>query len=140
MKTVIQDHILSVANAMFKNREDWELVPDELKKKWFFIANRYFSKIYPEKAHFLNDKNIDEITAMNIWYGFMKKQPYPKLFWSKSEIDKKSSKKILLNEKDLLNLQSKLQISNSEMEILVKYHSDEVKEELKYLKSQKENE
>ena len=31
MKTVIQDHILSVANAMFKNREDWELVPDELK-------------------------------------------------------------------------------------------------------------
>ena len=30
---------------------------DNLKEKWFFIINRYLSKIYPEKSFLLNDKS-----------------------------------------------------------------------------------
>jgi hypothetical protein len=132
---IIDDNPLAVSNCMFRYRNQWQFVTDELKDKYFFLFNRYFSKIYPEKAQLLNDKSIDKITAMNIWYAFMKDKPYPPFFWSKSE---KKIEKNLFIEKDLVSLQQRLQITDSEMKILIDFHQDEVKEEIKYIKSQTE--
>jgi hypothetical protein len=44
----------------------------------------------------------------------------------------------LFIEKDLVSLQQRLQITDSEMKILIDFHQDEVKEEIKYIKSQTE--
>ena len=149
--------LTSVTNAMFVYRKQWITITDEAKEQFFFIINRYLSKIYPEQAQLLNDKSIDKITALDIWYAFMMDKPYPDELWSKAEDvllkkedipyqkadypdtdynEEKKSKKILISHKDLLNLQSNLQITTSEMEILVKYHQKEVKDEIKYLKQQ----
>ena len=149
--------LTSVTNAMFVYRKQWITIPDEAKEQFFFIINRYLSKIYPEQAQLLNDKSIDKIMALDIWYAFMMDKPYPDELWSKAEDilpkkdiayheadypdtnyseTEKKSKKILISHKDLLNLQSNLQITTSEMEILVKYHDKEVKDEIKYLKQQ----
>lgn len=144
--------LTAVTNAMFAHRTLWKTIPEEAKEQYFFIVNRYLSKIYPEQAQLLNGKSIDKIAAMDIWYAFMLDKPYPREMWSKpeevlpqyalddeelnqSETEKKS-KKILFSQKDLLSLQQNIQISMSEMEILIKYHEKEVKEELKYLKQQ----
>ena len=75
---------------------------------------------------------MDEVLGMNLIYAFLSTKPYPKWFWSKSE---KKAEKILFSAKELLSLQSKLDITYSELEILIDYHPDEVKEELKYIKS-----
>ena len=128
-----QKTILEVANAIFKNPNDWKNIEDSDKKTYFFIFNRYMSKKYPEEAQFLNDKLQDEIAAMNLIYAFLSKKPYPKWFWSKSE--KKEEKKSLFSQKELVSLQSKFELCDAELEILTMYHSDEIKEELKYLKS-----
>ena len=82
--------ITDVANAIFKFKNDWiynsngDKITDDDKETFFFIFNRYFSKTYPDKAQLLNYKNIDKVMAMDIWFHFMKSQPYPNNFWSKT--------------------------------------------------------
>ena len=138
MIMTIDDNILAVSNCIFKNPEHWVYVTDDMKKKYFFIFNRYMSKKYPEQAQFLNDKLIDEVLGMNLIHAFLSKKTYPRWFWSKSE--KKAEKKILFNEKDLVSLQSRLDIKQDELEILVTYYPNEIKDELKYIKALTEQE
>ena len=75
--------LIDVANAMFRSKKDWVNIKDEDKEKFFFIFNRYFSKMYPEKSQLLNLKNINKVSSMDIWFHFMKDKPYPGWFWSK---------------------------------------------------------
>jgi len=128
----IEDNILAVSNCIFRTPAHWIYVTDEMKKKYFFIFNRYMSKKYPEQAQLLNDKLLDEIAGMNLIYAFLSKKPYPKWFWSKSE---KKAEKALFSAKDLVSLQQKFELKDAELDLLITYHLDEIKEELKYMKS-----
>jgi hypothetical protein len=119
-----------VGNAMFYKKSDWVNVPDEEKESCFFIFNRYFAKKFPEKAQLLNLKSIDKITAMNLWYQFMLKQPYPNWFWSKSEKGEKSE----IIDKDYKLLLQKLKIKDIDLDYLIEHHIDFIKEELVYIK------
>lgn len=127
--------IIDVANAIFKFKNDWiytndkKKVSDEDKEKFFFIFNRYFSKKYPEKAQLLNLKTIDKATAMDLWFHFMKKQPYPDWFWSKSPKKEKD-----MPEKEYKQLLRHLQIKESDLDYLIDKYPDFIKEEQTYLK------
>lgn len=129
---IIEDNILAVSNCIFKNPKDWIYVSDEMKKKYFFIFNRYMSKKYPELSQLLNDKLQDEIAGMNLIHAFLSRKPYPKWFWSKAE---KKAEKSLFSDKELVSLQQKFEFTDAELEILIMYHSAEIKEELKYIKA-----
>lgn len=121
--------LIDVVNAIFKKRENWNDITDEDKQKNFFIINRYFSKIYPDKSQLLNSKNIDKIMAMDTWYYFMANEPYPKEFWSKSE--KVTSE---LSDKEFKMLIKHLGIKKEDIEYLLVNYPDFLKEELEYLK------
>lgn len=121
--------LIDVVNALFKNRNNWVNITDEEKQKNFFIINRYFSKIYPDKAQLLNSKNIDKVMAMDTWFYFMVNEPYPKDFWSKSE--KVVS---ILSDKEFKNLSKHLQLRKEDIEYLIEKYPDLIKEELEYLK------
>lgn len=122
--------IIDVANAIFTNKNNWKDISDEDKERFFFIFNRYFSKKYPEKSQLLNLKNIDKVSAFNLWYYFMLDKPYPKWFWSKTEKSENSE----ISEKDYKLLLSSLRVKDSDLDFLVKNHFDFIKEELKYYK------
>lgn len=128
---IIDNNILAVSKCMFQERRNWKFVTDEQKELFFFIFNRYFSKKYPNLSQLLNDKAIDKVAGMDLWFHFMEGKPYPKWFWSKSEKSKDNSG---LSDKERINLLNHLQIKSDELDFLMKYHSDEIKEELKYLK------
>lgn len=128
---VIDNNILAISKCMFQNRKDWIHVTDEQKKQFFFIFNRYFSKKYPKESQMLNLKEMDGVVGMDIWFHFMEGKPYPNWFWSKSEKAKQDS---LLNEKEINLLMSRFNLKFEELDLLILYHLDEVKEELKYLK------
>lgn len=121
--------LIDVANAMFKNKKDWDNITDEDKEKFFFIFNRYFSKMYPEKSQLLNLKNINKVSSMDLWYYFMLNKPYPKWFWSKSPKEKP-----IIPDKDFKLLMRKFNLKDLDVEYLIDNHFDFIKEELKYFK------
>ena len=59
--------LIDVANALFRNKKDWKNITIEDKEKFFFIFNRYFSKKYPTNAQFLNNKNVDKSSSLDLW-------------------------------------------------------------------------
>lgn len=126
----INDNLLDVFNAMFKDRGNWKYVDDELKEKYFFIVNRNLSKKYPEKAQLFNTKNIDKVSSMNLWYSFMYNKPYPKWFWGKTS--KENNPKI--SDKDYQLLLYNLKIKKMDLDYLINKNINFVLEELKYYK------
>lgn len=133
--------ILKVSKAMFSNREDWEGISDLEKSECFFIFNRYFSKKYPKYSQLLNKKNIDKISAMNIWFTFMSGKPYPNWFWDRGKKSKSDLKnkiyKNTISDIDKLELSKNLEISLKEVNQLIKWYPELVIEEINYYKSNK---
>lgn len=127
-----------VANAMFRNRSNWNNISDDEKSEFFFIFNRYFSKKYPEKAQLLNIKGIDKVACMNLWFHFMYDKPYPDWFWSKNtkESDKDKEK---ISDKDIKLLMIKMNITEFDLLYLLDHYTEFVLEELKYYKSLEKN-
>jgi hypothetical protein len=128
---IIDNNLLAISKCMFQERNRWEFVTDEQKNDHFFIINRYFSKQYPYLAQLLNDKTTDKVAGMDLWFYFMEGKPYPKWFWSKSEKSKDDS---IFSEKEINSLLNKFDIKQEELNLLIKYHLDDLKEELKYIK------
>lgn len=127
----IEDHLLAISKCMFQDRKSWIFVSDQQKERWFFIINRNMSKKYPYLAQLLNDKSIDKVSGMNLWFHFMEGKPYPKWFWSKSEKSKDNSQ---FSDKEIESLLNRFNIKPEELDLLIHYHIDDVKEELKYIK------
>jgi hypothetical protein len=128
---IIDNNLLAISKCMFQERNRWKFVTDEQKNDNFFIINRYFSKQYPYLAQLLNDKTTDKVSGMDLWFYFMEGKPYPKWFWSKSEKSKDDS---IFSEKEINSLLNKFDIKQEELDLLIEYHLDDVKEELKYIK------
>lgn len=123
---MVEDNLLSMFKVLFTERNKWEFVTDKQKTDYFFILNRYLSKKFLKQAKLLNNKNIDKVSAMNIWFLFLKKEPYPNWFWSKSDKSVKTITKPRYNQ--LLEI---FKISNDDMDFLINEHPDFIKEELK---------
>jgi hypothetical protein len=121
--------LVDVFNAMMR-KGSWDKITNEEKEKNFFIFNRFFSKRYVEYSNLLNVKNIDKVVAMDLWYHFMKTEPYPRWFWSKSD---KNDKNILSNSEYKLLLRHFF-IKPEDLDYLINHHFDFIKDELDYLK------
>lgn len=126
---IVENHLLAITNAMFKEREKWKWVSDEQKNEFFFIINRLLSKRFPDNAQLLNLKLIDKIAGLELWFHFMKNKPYPSWIWSKSEKEKP-----IIPEVDYKLLLHKLKIKDIDLDYLLENHFDFIKEELNYYK------
>jgi hypothetical protein len=128
---MIENNILSVSNAMFKNKNDWNEVRKDQKEQFFFIFNRFFSKKFLDLSFLLNDKKMNKEVGTDLWYEYMKTKPYPQWFWSKSSV---KSDHLGISESNLKMLKKHLDIKDDELEFLIKHHNQEIIEELEYLK------
>lgn len=125
------DNLLSVSKAMFQNRNDWKFVTGEMKEKYFFIFNRYFSKKYPNESQLINHKSIDKSIGLDLWFHFMKDKGYPRWFWSKSKSEKSND----LSEIDFKLLMRKLDLNkNDDLQYLINNHPELIDEELEFYK------
>lgn len=125
-------NLLEVSNLMFRDKQDWCKVTEEEKNTYFFIFNRYFSKKYPQLSQLLNSKEQDKVLGMDLIYHFMLKQPYPKWFWSKSE---RKSEKNFLTDKQESKLLQIWNIKKEDLEFLIKFYPEDIKEEIDYIES-----
>lgn len=134
---LVDNNFLSIFKVLFSERHKWEYVTDKQKEEFFFIINRHLAKKYLMQAKLLNSKSIDKVSAMNTWFKFLEKEPYPNWFWSKSDIKKD---KTLLTKSEYNTLRMKLKISEENMDFLIDNHIDFIKEEndkIKKLEKQK---
>jgi hypothetical protein len=122
-----EKNLLELSKILFQDKKKWGSVTDSEKSAFFFIINRYFAKKYPDLSLLLNEKDLDKVAGMNLWYYFMLDKPYPNWFWSKSVSEKKT-------EEENFKLLEKYDLKADEFEILQKYYPEEVKEELDYQK------
>ena len=122
-----------IVDFIFKNKEDYKKLSDEDKDKFFFIINRKFARAYPQHSQFFNKKDINKASAMDLWYYyFIKKrvQGIPSWYWTKkSQVKKESTIKYSANEVDfLINFYD---INEDDIKYLIKYHPNEIDEEVK---------
>ncbi len=122
--------LTDITNILFNKKELWYTIPDEVKEQYFFIINRYLSKIYPKQAQLLNDKSIDKIMSMDTWYAFLLNKPYPRDMWSKSN---NKSEKDLFSTKEINSIKAEYGFTEDEIDLLIKYNLEEFKEEVKFL-------
>lgn len=124
--------ITEVANALFKKNEKlWGKISLEDKETYTFILNRLLSKKYPAISFKLNLKSQDKSIVLDMWFQFMKTQPYPNWLWSKSPKVSATT----LDNKDFKMLMKKLNLNKEEDLIyLIENQYDIIEEELKYYK------
>jgi hypothetical protein len=127
--------ITIVGNALFKNKNDWFDISDEIKGSALFVFNQRLSKYYPKQAQLLNNKNVNKASAMDAWFYFLLKTRYIPTLWNKSKGIKKD--KEVISKKDKEFLKNKLDIHEDDLEYLITNHLEEVLDELKWLKEQK---
>lgn len=122
-----------VVDFIFIYKDNYKKLSDEDKKKFFFIINRKFARQFPYHAQFFNKKSMDESSALDLWYYFfIKKRIFgtPKWYWFKlSTTKKKKQTKYKIEEIDFLK--NFYDIKDDDIEYLIKYHPNEIEEEIK---------
>jgi hypothetical protein len=126
---IIENNLLAITNAMFKDKHNWKWVTPEQKEEFFFIINRLMSKRFPQKSQLLNHKSINKVVGLDLWFELMRPQPYPKWIWSKSESEKR-----IISQSDYKLLIEKLCVKDLDLDYLIEFHLDFINEELKFYK------
>lgn len=133
-------NLSEIVNCLFVKRSEYKNISVDDKEKNFFIINRYMSKKYTNVAQSLNTKGLSKETCLDMWFMLSPwkldyKQLFypPKFFWSKSEINTKSSKHFAKNDIELL-LEYYSDMRIEDFDFLYKYYNELIMDELKYLK------
>jgi hypothetical protein len=128
--------LIDIANAFFKNKNDWKSISSEDKDKFSFIFNRYFSKKYPQYSILLNSKNQDKSVILDMWFELLKNERiYPNWFWSKSKKEVST-----IDDKDIKLLMSKIKLDKeSDLLYLMDKYPDLIKQELDFYKKSGKN-
>lgn len=128
--------LIDIANAFFKNKNDWKSISSEDKDKFSFIFNRYFSKKYPQYSILLNSKNQDKSVILDMWFELLKNErTYPSWFWSKSKKEVST-----IDDKDIKLLMSKIKLDKeSDLLYLMDKYPDLIKQELDFYKKSGKN-
>lgn len=131
---MIKLDFITLANIIFKDKNKYKFVSDEEKIDNFFILNRKFAFNDIKKAQFFNFKNVDKASAMDIWYSiFYKTTNGTPQWWWKS---KQNSTKVKsdFNTKELDLIKEHYNIKDSDIDFLIKYYKENLKDDIKRLK------
>jgi len=122
-----------IVNVIFENKEKYSDITDEDKEAAFYMINKKFSIKYRKTARFFNDKNINKVSAIDLWFlKFKDVYKIPYWYWAKSENKKGKEKK--LSKPDTKLVIEEFDLSNKEFDFLYKHFKDDVDYELKILK------
>jgi hypothetical protein len=122
---------ITAVDFIFKKKSDYKKMSDDEKEDVFFMVNRKFARKYPKHAKLFNTRSTTKSTALDLWYYFFIKERVintPDWYWFK--MNGKKDKSIL--SKDEKNfLISFYDITEHDIEFLLKYFKDDVEEEVK---------
>jgi hypothetical protein len=123
----VDNNILAVTNALFKDRSIWTHVTRQQKEEFFFIVNRLLSRRFPAQATALNNRYVDKAAGMDAWFAFFEGKPYPSWMWAKKQKVSEEDREIAQEH----------QICQADMELLRTLYPEEIKEEKSYIQKNK---
>ena len=127
-----------IVDIIFNNKKNYHLISDKDKIDNFFIINKKFSIKYPKIAKFLNNKNIDKASAIDMWFIHFKNINYiPNWYWVKSPIKKDKKNRLTLS--DTKKLIDEFDLSEDELNFLYENYKDDIDFELKLIKRWEKN-
>jgi len=127
-----------IINIIFENKSQYSTISDKDKIDGFYMINKKFSIKYPGISKFLNDKNIDRASAVDMWFlKFKNVHNIPYWYWTKSPY--KKTKKIKLSGPDTEKIKSEFELTDDELEFLYENFKDDVDYELKLIKRWEKN-
>jgi hypothetical protein len=120
-----------IVDFIFKKKDEYKKLSDEDKEKNFFIINRKFARGFPSHAQYVNNKSVDRASALDIWYQFFIKKRtngIPSWYWFKQETKREKS---IITKDDVELLMQFYDIKERDVDFLIKYYPEDVKEEVK---------
>ena len=127
-----------IVNIIFNDKSLYHNISDKDKIDAFYIINKKFSIKYPKIARFLNNKNIDRASAVDMWFIHLKKiDNIPYWYWAKSPIKKDKKKK--LSGPDTKKIIEEFDLTDDEFKFLYENYKDDVDFELKLIKRWEKN-
>jgi len=123
----VENNILAVTNALFKDRALWPHVTRQQKEEFFFIVNRLLARRFPAQAAALNSRHADKAAAMDAWFAFFEGRPYPSWMWAKRQKPADEGREVAAEH----------QICPADMELLRTLYPEEIKEETAYIQKNK---
>lgn len=72
------------------DQQKYATVPDSVKKKWFFMVQRFVSIKYPLEADHFNKNGINQVVVMDFWASFLSRSytRQPKWLFTKANSKK----------------------------------------------------
>ena len=124
---------ITLANIIFKDKDKFVFVSDEEKYDAFFKLNRKFAFKYLKQAQFFNNKNIDRSSSIDVWYQIFYKttKGTPQWWWKTKQKTKEKSE---ISSSDLKLIKSYYNLKDKDIDFLIKFNIDNLKEEIKRLK------
>ena len=127
-----------IVNIIFMNKDKYHLISDKDKIDGFYMINKKFSIKYPKIARFLNNKDIDRASAVDMWFIHFKKiNNIPSWYWAKTPFKKDKKKK--LSGPDTKKIIEEFDLSDDEFQFLYDNYKDDVDFELKMIKRWEKN-
>ena len=121
-----------IVDYIFRDKQNYNKLTVDDKKKFFFIINRKFAREYPRHAQHLNIKNIDESSALDVWYYFFIKKRVintPDWYWFKLSTKREKTTKYKNDEIEFIK--NYYDIDDHGIDYLIKNHQNELEEEIK---------
>ena len=130
----MQFNFIQIVDSIFKNKKNFNNIPDEDKDVNFFIINRKFSVKYPLLCNSLNSKFINKCNSVDFWSIFFNNTTnIPNWYWAKKKEKEKTSATITNTDKKLLI--TYLNLKPYDLDFLIKHDLKSVKSELKSIKN-----
>jgi len=125
---------ISLGNIIFKEKNKYKFITDDDKEKNFFILNRKFAYKDIKKAQFFNNKNVSKPSSLDIWFAiFCNTTNIPGWYWQ-TKVKKSTKVKPKFKKEDMLDLMKRYNLNEKDIDFLILYHEDELKETITRVK------
>jgi len=123
---------ITLSNIIFKDKDKFKYVSDEEKETNFFMLNRKFAFKFLKQAQFFNNKNIDKPSSIDIWFQIFNNSTGTPQWWWKSKANPKP--KSIIPNPDIKLIKEYYNLTDNDIDFLIKYQPDKVKLDIKRIK------
>jgi hypothetical protein len=131
---------IEVSKIIFENKSKYKTITDKEKYDAFYIINKKLSlginknkKSLLSISQFFNHKSIDKISALDLWFFYLKDFKSTPGFWFAKNPNKKEEKVKSISKADREMLMEYDNLTEKDFDFLCEHYKDDVEYRIKIL-------